>query len=351
MIINNQNSQPSISVVCATYNRSKMVRETVLAAWNQTLRPNEIVVSDDCSPDNTIEVLQELQNEVPILKIVSTMKNSGGVPNWNHVINSSAGDLIAWCSDDDQFKLNHLEESVKFLANNPDVDLVHSGFEEIKEFSDGTKEKSPTTLKSVYPIHVTRQNLVEYMAENYNWPFHPSTLVFRRKLWCEIKEFDPSYELADTDWFIRAAWDHRIVYLPYMGVLNRRHYSESGNWSVSVGSVNMQKEFYNSIFQFMKSIRNVQENNKEIEKQYKKWCFLYKILIIRIFISRCRAGNYSVAESSLLELKRVDPWVEKIPNFFLTAILKFLFILLSNLQIILPGGKRKYANLGKHVPL
>lgn len=345
------NSRPTISVVCATYNRANMVRETVMAAWNQTLRPDEIVVSDDCSPDNTIEVLHELQNEVSILRIVSTEKNSGGVPNWNNVINSSVGELIAWCSDDDQFKLNHLEKAVKFLIDNPEVDLVHSGFEEIKEFTDGTTENSQTTLKANYPIHVTREDLVAYMTENYNWPFHPSTLVFRRKLWFKTGEFNPSYELADTDWFIRAAWDHKLVYLPYMGVVNRRHYSESGNWSVSVGSVNMQKEFYNSMYEFMELARGSKIDISKIELQYKKWCKRYKLLIIRIFISRCRAGHYAIAKNSLLEFRRVDAFANKSPSFVLTGFLKISFFLLSNLQIILPGGKKKYADLGKHVPL
>lgn len=348
---NSRNGSPSISVVCATYNRSKMVRETVLAAWNQTLCPDEIVVSDDCSPDNTIEVLQELQNEVPILKIVSTLKNSGGVPNWNNVINASVGELIAWCSDDDQFKINHIEKAVKFLIDNPEVDLVHSGFEEIKEFTDGSTENSQTTLKATYPIHVTRANLVEYMTKHYNWPFHPSTLVFRRKLWCKTGEFNPSYELADTDWFIRAARDHHLVYLPYMGVVNRRHYTEAGNWSVSVGSVNMQKEFYNSMCEYMKLMRNDKIDISNIELQYKKWCRSYKLLIIRIFISRCRAGEYFVAKNSLLEFRRVDAITSKSPAFIFTGVLKISFFLLSNLQRILPGGKNKYANLGKHVPL
>ena len=343
--------KPTISVVCATYNRAKMVRETVLAAWNQTLRPDEIVVSDDCSPDNTLEVLRELQKEVPILKIVESLKNSGGVPNWNQVIEASSGDIIAWCSDDDRFKEDHLEKSVRYLLEHEDIGLVHAGFEEVREAENGTQHVQYTSLKSDAPIIITRDNIVEYMTRHFSWYFHPSTLVFRRTLWNNTGIFNSKYALADTDWFIRAAMHHRLVYLPYFGVINRRHYSNSGNWSIRVGSINMQREFYEAIYSFADEASTLLDTSSKLDQQVSRWTLRYRLLILRIFIARCRAGNYLVATDCARELTRVTPFLLKIPSWLSSPFLRGIYFLLSRLQIILPGGRKKYRNLGKHVPM
>ncbi len=339
--------KPTVSVVCATYNRSKMVRETVLAAWNQTLRPDEIVVSDDCSPDDTLEVLRELQKEVPILKIVESLKNSGGVPNWNQVIEASSGDIIAWCSDDDRWTSHHLENAVRYLIQNNDVDLVHAGFDEVRENEDGTEKKIETTLKSSQPIIVTRKNIVEYMGNHFSWYFHPSTLVFRRQAWLKIGKFNQKYALADTDWFIRAALHHKLVYLPYKGVINRRHYSKEGNWSIRVGSINMQKEFYDSILNFVDTAKHFSDV-VDLDLQLRRWENKYRFLIFRIYISRSRAGIKTVPKDCVCELIRVTPILMKVQKSFIFFLAELLSNFLSLLQYALPGGKAKYSALGKH---
>ena len=203
-----------VSVVCGTYNRANMVCETVLAAWNQTLKPDEIVVSDDCSSDNTLELLYELQKEVPILKIVESLKNSGGVPNWNQAIEASSGEIIAWCSDDDRFEPEHLARAVSYLSEHEDVGLVHAGFINVDEMPNGEEIRTLSVLKAKSEVIVDANSLIPYMTNYYNWPFHPSTLTFRRSMWKEVGPFNPIYALADTEWFIRAAVQNKLAYLP-----------------------------------------------------------------------------------------------------------------------------------------
>ena len=341
----------TVSVVIATYNRSRMVREAVLAAWNQTLPPDEIVVSDDCSPDDTLEVLEALKKEVPILKIISTSTNSGGVPNWNHVIEASSGELIAWCSDDDRFKPDHLKNAIAYLSTHEEVGLIHSGFEEVFDGGETRLDVRKTQLKSNSIILVNRSNAIDYFSRNFSWYFHPSTLVFRRSLWNSVGHFDKRYALADTDWFLRAAINHQLVYLPYYGVINRRHAGGSGNWSARVGSIEMQRELYRAIENFIHVAHNTTSHVINLDKQFSQWLNQYRLLLLRIFISRSRAGRREVARDCANEILRVTPILSKFPSVILNNSIHSAYYFLSCLQLILPGGRNKYKDLGKYIPM
>src|SRR6185437_561107 len=96
-------------------------------------------------------------------------------------------------------------------------------------------------LRSQSPVVTGKPNLARYMIRRYDWPLHPSTIVMRRNTWERVGEFNPAYQLTDTDWFARAALCCNAVYLPRHGVYNRRH---SGNWSNRLGSARMQAEMF-----------------------------------------------------------------------------------------------------------
>jgi glycosyltransferase involved in cell wall biosynthesis len=231
-------SKLTISVAIATYNRAAMVRQAIESALAQSRPPDEIVVSDDASTDGTRQVLAALAAADSRLRVLARERNSGGVPNWNAAIAATRGDLIAWCSDDDRFLEDHLRASAEYLESNPEIGLVHSAFVDAIETPDGTVMR-PRQLRSPRPLILNRRSVLRYLNRYYDWPFHPSTIVMRRRVWEQVGEFDPDYALADTDWFVRAAEQFELALLPRHGVLNRRHL---GNWSNRVGSANMQRE-------------------------------------------------------------------------------------------------------------
>jgi glycosyltransferase involved in cell wall biosynthesis len=234
-----------ISVAIATYNRSAMVREAVEAALEQTLLPDQIVVSDDASTDRTVSVLAELAASDPRLRVLRQAANSGGVENWNIAMRaaSETGDYIAWCSDDDRFTPEHLRTSVGFLECHPEIGVVHSSFNDSFETVAGSSREL-RRLRSARPIVIGEGSFLRYMARYYDWPFHPSTIVMRRQMWESVGDFDRRFQLADTDWFVRAALSVKIAWLPRYGAINRRH---PGNWSNRVGSAGMQREIFSIV--------------------------------------------------------------------------------------------------------
>jgi glycosyltransferase involved in cell wall biosynthesis len=229
-----------LSVAIATYNRGAMVREALEAALDQSYEPDEIVVADDASTDTTWAVLNDISSLEPRVRIFERERNSAGVENWSFAIEQTHGDYIAWCSDDDHFTPGHLKASVEYLETHPEVGLVHSGFIDCIETASGaTTVRRP--LRFPHTQIVTTEDLVWYMTRYYDWPFHPSTLVFRRIVWERVGPFSPDYALADTDWFVRAVEQFPVAMLARHGVCNRRH---PGNWSNRLGSARMQSEIF-----------------------------------------------------------------------------------------------------------
>ena len=237
----------TISVAIGTYNRASMVRQAVEAALAQSLAPGEVVVADDASTDQTADVLASLAASDARVRVIRQPSNLG-VANWNTAIAATRGDLIAWCSDDDRFLADHLRASVEYLERHPEAGLVHSGFTDALETSAGGF-LAERRLRSAKPLRVDRGNMFAYLTRYYDWPFHPSTIVMRRAVWDETGPFDPTYALADTDWFVRAAERFPVVLLPRRGVLNRRH---PGNWSNRVGSAHMQAEIFEIVDRAMR---------------------------------------------------------------------------------------------------
>jgi glycosyltransferase involved in cell wall biosynthesis len=230
----------SVSVTIATYNRSAMVRQAIECALQQTRPPDEIVVSDDASTDDTWRVLEGLARQDARLRIFRRRRNSGGVENWNCAIQRSRGDYIAWCSDDDRYLPDHLEASIRYLDQHPEAGLVHAGFVDAIETVEGIRME-PRRIRCQRPKAANARSLPAYMSRYYDWPFHPSTIVMRRTVWEAAGPFDARWSLADTEWFVRAAERFNVVLLPRPGVINRRH---AGNWSNRVGSAAMQREIF-----------------------------------------------------------------------------------------------------------
>lgn len=248
-------ASPRVSVVIATFNRARMVREAVEAAQAQTLPPFEIVVSDDASTDATWTVLEELAAQDPRVRVYRQQQNTGGAENWNHALRQASGDYIAWCSDDDRFLPDHLASAAAFLEANPGVGLTHASFVDAWETDSGTREPSPSrSLPGTKQepralrfgaVRITdRGDLLSYMTRYYDWPFHPSTIVVRREVLEQVGLFDPAFSLIDTDWFVRAMERYPVAMLPRHSVLNRRH---PGNWSNRLGSARMQSEIFTII--------------------------------------------------------------------------------------------------------
>jgi len=332
-------TRPTLSVVIATYGRARYVRQAVLAALYQDLEPDEVVVSDDCSPDDTLDVLAGIARLDPRLRVVANPVNSGGVPNWNRVIDASNGDLIAWCSDDDFFLPHHLRIMARCFEEDPKLGMVHGGFLNLNDYGDVRLPEVGPGIISKRPFELYGAEVLDHIIRQRSYPFQPSTMVFRRELWRDVGPFDPGFALADTDWFIRAGLRWRVAYVPCCSAVNRRHGS---NWSLKVGSVGMHREFHAMMCRHLAEAA-ARFPSAPVKGMRRRWLLSHSETLARIYVSRCRAGWFDVADEALTQILRVwglaeDSRVERVIRRFARPLARSL----RAMQSVLPGGKAKY---------
>jgi glycosyltransferase involved in cell wall biosynthesis len=323
-----------------------MVRQAVLAALAQELPPLEVVVSDDRSPDDTLAVLEAIAATEPRLRIIRNEVNSGGVANWNKVIDAAAGEYVSYCSDDDYFLPFHLKVCVEYLEAHRDVDCVHCGFLNVFESPGGFPVLKLVRLSDAV-FEMTGAETLSHIVKQTSYPFQPSTLVFRKSMWQAVGPFNPRYEVADTDWFIRAGRRHRIAYLPACTVVNRRH---PDNWSNRVGSIKMNVEFDEMVRQAIADYAG-EAPAGELARIRRAWRRDHFVKFLRIFVARSRAGLFDVSAAAATVLwDCVFPGRRGSGYGACSALMRAASRFLALAQRALPGGAEKYGRVGKECP-
>jgi glycosyltransferase involved in cell wall biosynthesis len=107
-----------VSIITPAYNSSQFIRETIESFIAQTYSNWELLVTDDCSTDNTWEILKEYAQKDNRIKIFRLDKNSGAGIARNNSIKHASGKYIAFCDSDDLWLPEKLDYQVKFMEDN-----------------------------------------------------------------------------------------------------------------------------------------------------------------------------------------------------------------------------------------
>ena len=113
--------EPLVSIVVITYNQSKYILETLESTKSQMYQNIELIISDDFSTDNTVEVcvdwLKENSGRFLNVKLIVSPRNTGIAANCNRGINASAGKYIKMLAGDDSLPPESILEYVKFVIS------------------------------------------------------------------------------------------------------------------------------------------------------------------------------------------------------------------------------------------
>jgi len=131
-----------ISVAIPTFNQSQYLEKAILSAYNQSLKPFEIIVYNDCSTDNTYEVLLKLSNNIKELKIFHQEKNRGISINKEQCLKACSGDYILLLDSDDMLRTDYCKTLVNLLEVYPEAGYAHGNVQEIDENGQKTKIRS-----------------------------------------------------------------------------------------------------------------------------------------------------------------------------------------------------------------
>ncbi len=125
----NKSFDPRVTIVFPTFNGSTYIRQAIESCLNQTYRHIELIVIDDGSTDNTVEIINSFQDDR--LRLIRFEKNRGHIAALNHGFSVSTGDFLAWASDDDYFDPDAITQMVSELNRHPDIDFVYTKYQVI----------------------------------------------------------------------------------------------------------------------------------------------------------------------------------------------------------------------------
>lgn len=103
-----------VSIAIATYNGATFLREQLDSLYNQTVLPDEIFVSDDCSNDGTVEILEEY-HRTKGLKYTVNEHNLGFNKNFENALKNTTGEFIMICDQDDIWMPEKVEVLLKAI--------------------------------------------------------------------------------------------------------------------------------------------------------------------------------------------------------------------------------------------
>lgn len=202
-----------ISVIIPSYNYGRFIAEAIESVLAQTLLPDEIIVVDDGSTDDTEEILKRFGDKITYIK----QENAGVCAARNRGVTASSGEYIAFMDADDIWHPTKLEKQMAKFAEDPDIGLVHCG---MREFESNTGEILGTHIEGgdadvAFALLLWEGKVIIGPG---------GTIILKREAFDSVGGFDADMKVGeDWDFCYRIARKYKVGFVPEVLVDYRSH--------------------------------------------------------------------------------------------------------------------------------
>ncbi len=234
---------PTASVCIPTYNFARFLPDAIDSVLVQDYPDYELLVVDNCSTDNTAEIVNTYVKKDQRVRYIRNPQNIGMVRNWNRCLEEASGKYVKILCADDLLAPSCLRESIEILVSDPSVALVSCkrlvvtellvpictlSFSEDREFARGV---------DTINICLRKGNLIG----------EPTAVTFRKSL--SGRGFDPDYvHLADLEMWFHLLEQGDFAFIPEALCRFRRHEGQetrfnTKNYSFVNDEINLFSEY------------------------------------------------------------------------------------------------------------
>jgi glycosyltransferase involved in cell wall biosynthesis len=281
----------SISIAMCTYNGAHYLRQQLQSFVDQTVKPNELIVCDDASSDESVQLVEDFAKTASFqVRIVRNPRNLGYVKNFEQAISLCTKDVILMCDQDDVWVAEKIQTMVIIFEQNPTVGLVMHDFQRI----DANSLPYPSLNERYGVEQIASTQLEEYFKSNsimafmrpYPRAWYGCMMGFRSQFLPLVLPIYPGK--GHDDWIMKLLAPVTDVYFISQAlILYRVHPWNTNSHSIGHSKAFIQwfrfkKRFWNIILGYSKKnfYRNISHrlkqsemniSNPEVWNEYKRW--------------------------------------------------------------------------------
>ena len=260
------------------YNHARLIGRAIQAVKNQTLHPFELIIADDKSEDNSIEVIKKCIKGIEWIKLISNPKNLGNIGNANFLLEQVRTDYAIWASADDFLLFDTIQRYEEYLQQYKEIGVITSTA--LTYSSEGFSGFYSPKFVSSKPKFIEGKYFPKYYGMFNNF-FKGATSLYNIRLLKKYSGFNAKLSsYADTVIACLLSSQKGCIYDPYPGAVCQR-------FATGFASRTMRSE------EILLNIKNqLNLYKKELNP------FIFNVLIQAIF-SRYITINYKNTFSSI----------------------------------------------------
>lgn len=183
-------NEPLVSVLLPSYNAASHIEEALRSIMEQSYRHLEIIVIDDGSTDDSVDIVRELAQTDSRIRLIRNKENQQLARTLNAGLQAATGKYVARIDADDIALPMRIEKQVAYLEAHPEIGIVGTF---IEVFNDRGKRR-----KSRLPV--SDEKIRAYLY-TYSPFFHPTVMIRRECLDRHQLRYDPQYRIGQDHAF------------------------------------------------------------------------------------------------------------------------------------------------------
>lgn len=235
---------PLVTIIVPTYNSALYVAETLESVYNQTYLHLALIVTDDCSQDDTLSIVynwiaqDRVKSRFANIQVLTVPKNTGVSANCNRSIAATPSDYFKFIAGDDILFPNCIEDNMTFVREHPEARII---FSQIKLYQDQFSDENYfRTTPEDYPLNIMDSSLsasdqYQLLLVSDRIHYTPSFFCHKEAL-LEVGGYDENNKLVEDYpmWLSLTRAGERLYYFHKVTVGYRIHSKATNNVSHSV---------------------------------------------------------------------------------------------------------------------
>lgn len=240
----NKEIVPTVSVITPAYNAARFIRDTIESVQSQTYNSWEMIIVDDCSSDNTCDIVEEKARHDNRIRLIRQTENGGPARARNSALKAATGRYIAFLDSDDLWLPEKLERQLAFVQKHEAV-LSFTQYRRISITGDQ------------YGKLITIPSTIDYRGLLKNTAIATSTVIIDRKK-------SGPFEMVGT------FYDDFVLWLDLLkrGIIAHGLQEDLMRYRIVGKSVSRNK--LKSALWVWRTYRNIEK----LSPPYSAWCFL-----------------------------------------------------------------------------